>query len=92
MVNNKRAQAIAAEIADEIGRKLGPIPPETLAVQSELICEIFGAALDRNKIVDEASAARVMAFVPQFLADKYRQRAELNARIDAAVRGPPGNF
>jgi hypothetical protein len=81
-----KERRISEEIAAEINRQLGPIPPETLAERNELICAIFGAALDRHKIVNEAIAARVMAFVPQFLADQHRKFAELDRKLGAAMR------
>jgi hypothetical protein len=80
-------QAVALQIAQELTRMMGPVfQPEMLAVKSEATCRVFGDAFDANDIVDEASAARIMEYVPKFLVERYRQRAELNARLDAAVR------
>jgi hypothetical protein len=78
---------IALQVAQELTRT-GPFQPELLAVRSDEVCRIFGEALDSNQIVDEAAAARILSYVPKFLAERYRQRAELNCRIDAAIRQP----
>jgi hypothetical protein len=81
----KKEQAVAAEIANEIHRQLGPTMPEELAVKNDVICEIFGDAFDRHSIT-ESAADRILAFVPVVLADLNREYAELNSRLDAAVR------
>ena len=84
----KFEQAIASEIAHELTRALGPIAPETLAIKSDTVCRIFSDALDRNGVVDESAAERVLAFVPGMLAGMNQTFAELNRRLDAAVRPP----
>jgi hypothetical protein len=82
----KKEQAIAAEIANEIHRQLGPTMPEELAVKNDVICEIFGDAFDRHSIT-ESAADRILAFVPAYLAGLNLKFAELNRKLDAAVRG-----
>ena len=84
----KKEQAVAAEIADELTRALGPIAPETLAIKSDTVCRIFSDALDRNGVVDESAAERVLAFVPGILADVNLKFADLQRKLDAAVRPP----
>jgi hypothetical protein len=85
-------QAVALQIAQELTRALGPIMPEALAVANETVCAIFGNVLDQNRITDEAAAERILHFVPPFLADLNRGRAELDARLAAAISemGRPG--
>jgi hypothetical protein len=85
----KFEQACASEIAHELTRALGPIAPETLAIKSDTVCRIFSDALDRNGVVDESAAERVLAFVPGILADVNLKFAELNSRLDAAMLRPP---
>jgi hypothetical protein len=81
--------AVALQIAQELTRTLGPVlQPEMLAVKNDVICRVFGEALDRNQIVDESAAERVLLFVPKFLADMNQSFAVLNRKLDAAIRQP----
>jgi hypothetical protein len=77
-------QAVAADVAAELFRALGPGIP--IADHSETVCRVFGAGLDRHQITTEAAAARILGFVPKYLADLNRQRAEFNRQLDAAIR------
>jgi hypothetical protein len=89
MTNIKRRtfeQAVALQIAQELTRTLGPVQPEALACRSEEICRVFGDALDGNSIADEAAAARILGYVPKFLADLNSQFADFNSRLDAAIQ------
>jgi hypothetical protein len=81
-------QAVALQIAQELTRALGPILPEALATANETVCGIFADAFDRNEVTNEAAAARILGYVPKFLVDLNSQFAELNARLDAAIRQP----
>jgi hypothetical protein len=83
---------VALEIARDLTRTLGPVRPEMLAGKNQAIGAVFGDALDRNEITDEAAAERILHFVPPFLADLHRGRAELDARLAAAISemGRPG--
>jgi hypothetical protein len=80
----KREREIAAEIADELHRVLGPTSPEVLAEKSDLVCGIFADSFDRHQVVSEASGERILAHVPLVLADLNRKFAELNRQLDAA--------
>jgi hypothetical protein len=81
-------QAVALQIAQELTRTLGPVQPDMLAGKSDVICRVFGEALDRNQIADESAAERVLLFVPKFLADMNQGFAVLNRKLDAAIRQP----
>src|ERR1700686_4782978 len=81
-------RSVALQIAQELTRTLGPVQPEMLAQKNDVICRVFGEALDRNQIVDESAAERILSYVPRLLADMNRQHAELNRQLDAAIRPP----
>src|ERR1019366_8789888 len=89
----KKEQAVAAEIANEIHRQLGPVMPEALAVKNDVICKVFGDAFDRHGIT-ESAAERILHYVPKELAAMNNKFAELQRRVDAAVRSsvPPRPF
>jgi hypothetical protein len=78
MNRKARDRAVAAEIVAELTKALGPVAPEMLTANSDKVCEIFGAALDRHEIVSEFAAANVMRCIPRLLARR---------QIDAAMRG-----
>jgi hypothetical protein len=84
----KREQAIAAEIANELHRALGPIMPEALAKNSDVVCAVFGRVFDRHHVVSEASGARILEYVPKILAGMNQSFADLNRKLDAAIRQP----
>jgi hypothetical protein len=84
----KRERRIAEEIASELHRVLGPIMPESLAEHRDVVCEVFDRLFDRHGIVAEAAGARILAHVPKVLARLNQSFAELNRRLDAAVRMP----
>ena len=79
-------QSIANEIAHEIYQALGPTMPEALAKNGDVVCEVFGRAFDRHGIINEASGARILAYVPKELAVRNLQFAEINRQLVAAVR------
>jgi hypothetical protein len=57
--NRKRRtleRCVALEIAQTLTHTLGPVMPEALAQKNDAVCRVFGEALDRNQIVDEAAA------------------------------------
>jgi len=86
----KKEQAVAAEIADEIHRQLGPTRPEALGENREIVCGIFADAFDRHQVVSEASGARILGYVPKILAGLNQSFADLHRKLDAAVRQPMG--
>ncbi len=59
--------------------------PEELAVKNDLICDIFSEAFDRNQIINEVVAGRILGYVPRVLADLNRKFADLNRQLDAAM-------
>jgi hypothetical protein len=72
---NRRARdrRIAQEFADELSKALGgPVPPEALTANGEIVCEIFGRVLDRHQIVTESAAACVLRCVPRVLAKNFQ--------------------
>ena len=82
-------ERIAEYIASELHRLLGPIMPQDLAGgNGDTVRGVFGDAFDRNHVVREPVAARILARVPRELARLNLQFAELNLRLDAAVRQP----
>jgi hypothetical protein len=83
----KHERAVAAEIANEIHRALGPAMPE-VGENRDTVCRIFADAFDRHQVVSEASGERILKCVPKILAGLYQNYAELNSRLDAAVRQP----
>jgi hypothetical protein len=83
----KSERAVAAEIANELHRTLSPTRPEALAEKSDVICKVFGDAFDRHGIT-ESAAERVLSYVPAILADMNLKFAEMNRRLDAAIRPP----
>lgn len=85
MIDRTREHAIAEEIANEIHLVLGPVMPERLGEHPDAVQGVFGDAFDRHGVVDEASAARILARVPKELAARNLQFAELNRQIDVAV-------
>jgi hypothetical protein len=89
-----RERAIAAEIAHELHRALGPTMPEALGENRDIVCGIFADAFDRHQVVSEASGERILAYVPLELAERHRKFAELHRQLDAAVRSsvPPRPF
>ncbi len=86
-----RERRVAEEIASELHRVLGPTMPEALAEKSDVVCGIFADAFDRHGIVDESVGARILGHVPKFLATMNQSLADLNAKIDAAIRQPRMN-
>jgi hypothetical protein len=87
-----REHRIAEEIASELHLTLGPTLPEALAGENrDIVCRVFGDAFDRHGIVDEASAARILARVPKELAARNLQFAELNRKLDVAVAATVGS-
>jgi hypothetical protein len=89
----KRERRIAEEIANELHRALGPIMPEDLGENSEVVERVFGDAFDRHHVVSEASGARVLGYVPAELARLNQSFADLNQKLDAAIRQPrPPSF
>ena len=86
--SRKREKAIANEIANELHRALGPIMPEALAKNSDVVCKVFGEAFDRNRIVDESAGARILSYVPKILAGMNFKFVETNRQLDVAVRQP----
>jgi hypothetical protein len=83
----KYEQAVAAEIAHELHRALGPAMPE-VGENRDTVCRIFADAFDRHQVVSEASGERILKCVPKILAGLYQSYYELNRRLDAAVRPP----
>jgi hypothetical protein len=83
-----RERAIASEIANELHRALGPMPPEALAEKNDDICKVFADAFDRHHVVSEASGERILAHVPKVLAGLNQSFADLNRKLDAAMRQP----
>jgi hypothetical protein len=83
-----RERAIASEIANELYRELGPILPEMLATKNAVIHKVFADAFDFHSVTDEPSAGRILAHVPKALAGHNLKFAELQRRLDAAVRPP----
>jgi hypothetical protein len=82
-----RERAIAAEIAGEIHRVMGPTMPEALVGENrDIVCGVFADAFDRHGIVTEASGARILGYVPKVLAGLNQSFADLNRKLDAAVR------
>jgi hypothetical protein len=81
-----KERRIAELIALELNRVLGPVLPEMLAVRNDTVCGIFSAAFDSHRVVDEASAERILHFVPAYLATLNESFATLNAKLDAAIR------
>jgi hypothetical protein len=82
----KRERRIAEEIANELHRALGPIMPEDLGENSEVVERVFGDAFDRHHVVSESAGARVLGYVPAELARLNFKYAELQLRLDAAMR------
>jgi hypothetical protein len=85
-----RERRIAEEIAEELHRALGPIMPQDLGENGDTVRRLFGDAFDRHGIINETVAARILARVPKKLAELNLKFAELNRRLDAAVRQPVG--
>jgi hypothetical protein len=83
----KHERAVAAKIASELHRVLGPIAPETLAVKSEVTCKVFSEVFDYYGVT-ESAAERILHLVPAILADLNLKFAELNSRLDAVIRQP----
>ena len=81
-----RERRIAEEIARELHRALGPHAPEALAENSDVVCGIFSAAFDEHRVVSESSGARILAYVPAELARLNQSFADLNLKLDAAIR------
>jgi hypothetical protein len=81
-------RCVALQVAQELTRTLGPVQPEMLTQKNDVICRVFGEALDRNGIVDEGAAERILHYIPKTLADMNRQHAALHHRLDAAIRQP----
>jgi hypothetical protein len=87
MNSRTRERAIAAEIADELHRVLGPILPQDLAGKNgDIVRGVFGDAFDRHGIINETVAARILARVPKVLARMNLQFAELNRQLAVAAR------
>lgn len=78
-----RERRIAEEIADAIHRS-GPTLPENL--NRESVCGIFADAFDRHGIVAEDAGARILSYVPKVLAGLNQSFADLNRKLDAAIR------
>jgi hypothetical protein len=85
-----RERAIASEIANKLYRALGPAMPE-VGENRDTVCRIFADAFDRHGIVDESAGGRILGYVPRVLADLNLKFAELNSRLDAAMRPPMPN-
>ena len=83
-----REHAIAAEIADELHRALGPGMPEALGENREIVCEVFGRVFDRRQILTESSGARILGYVPRVLPSVNLKFADLNRKLDAAMPPP----
>jgi hypothetical protein len=81
-----RERAIADEIANELHRVLGPLNPEDLEKNSATVGEVFGRVFDRHGIIDEAPAAQILARVPKELAALNLPFADLNRKLDSAIR------
>ena len=81
-------RAIAAEVANELFRALGPaMMPESLGEKNRDVVErVFGDAFDRHGVAAEASGARILAYVPAELARLNFKYAEFDRKLDAAVR------
>jgi hypothetical protein len=85
-----RERAIAAEVANELFRALGPaMMPESLGEKNrEVVERVFDSMFDKHGIVTEASGARILGFVPSMLAKLKLKYAELDRQLDAAIRHP----
>ena len=81
----KHEQAVAAEIAHELHRALGPAMPE-VGENRDTVCRIFADAFDRHQVVSEASGERILKCVPKILAGLYQSHADLDRKLDAAMR------
>ena len=90
-IRRAKERRIAEEIARELHRVMGPFVPEMLTIKSDAVAAIFTAAFDSHNVVDERAAERILHHVPVVLADLNREYAELNSRIDAAMRPPMPN-
>ena len=83
-----RERQIAEGIAAELHRVMGPILPEMLATKNAVIHKVFADAFDFYSVTDEPSAGRILAHVPKALAGLNLKFAELQRRLDAAMRQP----
>jgi hypothetical protein len=83
-----RERQIAEEIASELRRAFGgPIMPEALGGGNrDIVCEVFGRVFDSHQILSESAAARILAHVPRYLAAQNQGFADLNLKLDAAIR------
>ena len=74
-MTSSEERAIAAELADELVKELGPMMPESLAaISGEKVCEVFELVFNRRKIVIASDGERVMARTWRLLAKAERNR------------------
>jgi hypothetical protein len=81
-----RERGIAEYIARELHCLLGPHAPESLAENSDIVCETFSRIFDQHGIVNEAAGARILAYVPVELARLNFKFAEFDRQLNAAIR------
>jgi hypothetical protein len=81
-----RERGIAEAVARELHRMLGPHSPESLAENSDVVCDTFSRVFDRHGIVNESSGARILGYVPKYLAALNQDFDALNRKLDAAMR------